>query len=297
MFGLRAPQRWIYPITVWLVLLVVIFAAEYGVMLILPWLLPHQSSRFLESVVDSVVLTLVLAPVLWWTLVRPLQEVIRLRSEFLADLFAQIEIDRRQTARELHDGVGQALTLLISGLRSAKACRVNMECAGRVEGFQHLAENALTEVRRLALGLRPSLLDDLGLAPALERLVEDVRSHHPMSISLNVADVISNVPRDPVATAIFRIVQEALANVIKHSQAKQVAVTVSWSQANVIVEINDDGSGIAPARLRALPPGHIGLRGMRERAVLLGGSFDIDSAPGLGTRLTVTLLAEGGKRG
>jgi signal transduction histidine kinase len=297
MFETRSTQRWIYPVSVWLSLLAVIFATEYVVMLLLPRLLPEQSTRLFEAALDSVVLTLVLAPVLWWTLVRPLREVIRLRTQFLADLFAQMEMDRRQTATELHDGVGQALTLLVSGLRSAKPCRVNTDCTGRVDGFQRLAENALTEVRRLALGLRPSLLDDLGLAPALERLVEDVRAHHPVAVSLNVADVIGTAPPDPVATAVFRIVQEALANVIKHSQARHATVAVRWSQRNIVVEINDDGCGIAPARLHSPPPGHLGLRGMRERANLLGGDFSIDSAPEKGTRLLATIPAEGEQRG
>jgi signal transduction histidine kinase len=297
MLGIRSTQRWVYPVTVWLILLAVIFATEYSVMLLLPILLPQQTSRLLESSLDSIVLTLVLAPVLWWTLVRPLQEVIRLRTQFLADLFAQIETDRRQTATELHDGVGQALTLLISGLRSAKACRVNAVCAGRVDGFQELAENALIEVRRLALGLRPSLLDDLGLAPALERLIEDVRTHHPVAITLDVKNVINRAPPDPVATAVFRIIQEALSNIIRHSQANQAAVVVRWSQEKVIVDISDDGCGIAPEQLRVLPPGHLGIRGMRERATLLGGGFFIDSTPGHGTRLTITIPKEGASRG
>jgi signal transduction histidine kinase len=283
-------------VAVWLILLAAIFAAEYSVMLLLPSMLPEHPSRILESAVDAVVLTLVLAPVLWLTIVRPLREMIRLRTQFLADLFSQIEGDRRQTAYELHDGVGQALTLLISGLRSAHRCRVNRECTDRVDGFQHLAENALTEVRRLALGLRPSLLDDLGLAPALERLVEDTRAHHPAALSLDIAGVIGQRLPEPVATAVFRIVQEALSNVIRHSQARQAAVAVRKAGGKVLVEVRDDGCGIEPARLRALPPGHLGLRGMHERAVLLGGDFSLDSAPGRGTRVAVAIPA-GGARG
>lgn len=297
MLETRASRGWLYPIAVWLVLLAVIFAAEYAVMLVLPWLLPEHPSRVLESAVDSVVLTLLLAPVLWWTLVRPLREVIRLRTQFLADLFTQMESDRRQTAHELHDGVGQALTLLISGLRSAKACRVNNECAGRVDGFQHLAENALIEVRRLALGLRPSLLDDLGLAPALERLVEDTRAHYPGTVGLDVAGLTDRRLPEQAATAAFRIIQEALSNVIQHAQAQQATVTVREGDGRVHLEVSDDGRGIEPARLRALPPGHLGLRGMRERATLLGGEFSVESVPGRGTRVLVTIPTGGARSG
>ncbi len=281
MVGSGSPRRRAYPVAVWFLLLAVIFAAESAVML-LPALLPHPSSRLAEAALDAVLLTLVLAPVLWWTLVRPLQDALRLRTRFLGDLFGQIELGRRQTAGELHDGIGQALTLLISGLRSARACRETPVCALRVDGFQRLAENALTEVRRLALGLRPSLLDDLGLAPDLERLVEDTRAHSPCTLALDVADVIGVRLPDPVATAVFRIVQEALANVVKHSQARHTAVAVRRAGGNVRVEVSDDGRGIPPARLYAPPPGHLGLRGMRERATLLGATSPSNRPPAAG---------------
>lgn len=267
----------IHSLVVWLVLLGVVFVTEYAVMLILFWLLPVRSSPMLVSAVDAVILTLLLAPVLWWTLVRPIAETNRLRSQFLSDLFAQIEIDRQQTAYELHDGVGQSLTLLISGLRSAKSCRAIEDCAGRVKGFQRLAEDALADVRRLALGLRPNLLDDLGLAAAVERLVEDVRAHCPIRISLDVSGVIGLHFSEQVATAVFRIVQEALANVMKHSKAKQASVAIRQANDGVVVEVCDDGCGIAPERLRTMPAGHLGLRGMRERAALLGGKFTLSN--------------------
>jgi signal transduction histidine kinase len=262
-------------------------------MFLLPWLMPERPSRILEAAMDAVVLTLVLAPVLWWTLVRPLREVIRLRTQFLADLFAQIESDRRQTAYELHDGVGQSLTVLISGLRSAKVCRDNEICAGRVNGFQRLAENALAEVKRLSLGLRPSLLDDLGLAPALERLVEDVRAHHDINLSLDVAGVIGVRLPDKVATAVFRIVQEALSNIIKHSAARQASIQVRQVDGNIVVNVSDDGRGIEPSRLRSPPPGHLGLAGMSERAALLDGTYTLDSSPGRGVRIRVTIPLRG----
>lgn len=288
---------WLYPVAVWLGLLAVVFASEATVMLLLPGLIPEHPSRVLESGVDAIVLTLLLAPILWWTIVRPLREVIRLRTQFLADLFAQIERDRRQTAYELHDGIGQSLTLLISGLRSAKKCQTVEECTERFAAFQRLAENALTEVRRLSAGLRPSLLDDLGLAPALERLVEDVRAHHPVTITLEDSGVTGQRLPEQVATAVFRIVQEALANIIKHAQARQAAVMVRQADGRVWLEVRDDGCGIEPARLRAVPAGHLGLRGMRERTALLGGELTLDTAPGRGTRLTVAIPTGGTVRG
>lgn len=292
----RAVLRWQYPIAVWLILLGVVFVTEYAVMLLLPWVLAEQSSRTLEAAVDAVVLTVILAPALWWTIVRPLTEVIRLRSQFLADVFAHIEQDRRQTALELHDGVGQSLTLLISGLRSAKVRRTIGECSGCVNEFQRLAEDALNEVRRLSLELRPSLLDDLGLAPALERLVDDVRTHHPVQVSLELAEIIGRRLPDEIATAVFRIVQEALSNVMKHSKANRATIRIRRDNDQILAEVSDDGCGIEPAIVSSPPAGHLGLRGMRERAALLGGEFSLDTAPGRGTRITVAIPAEGAPR-
>jgi signal transduction histidine kinase len=293
MSAVRITRGWLYPIAVWLLLLAVVFVTECAVMLVLPRVLHEGYSRAFEASVDAIILTLIVAPVMWWTIVRPLMEVIRLRTQFLTDLFEQIEQDRRQTAHELHDGVGQSLTLLISGLRSAKSCRANAECSGRVNDFQRLAEDALKEVRRLSLSLRPSLLDDLGLAPALERLVEDVRTHYAAEISLEIKDVANVKLPDEVATAVFRIVQEALSNVMKHSQAQHVAISLRQANGSLLVEIADDGCGIDRARLEAMPAGHLGLKGMRERATLLGGKFDLQSASGQGTRIIAALPAGG----
>jgi signal transduction histidine kinase len=267
------------------------FVTEYAVMLALPWLLPPQHSRLLESAVDAMLLIAVLAPVIWWTVVRPLREVIRLRNRFLADLFARIEADRRHTAQELHDGTGQSLALLITGLRSVREAPADPEATARCEHLLKLAGEALTDVKRLALGLRPSLLDDLGLAPALERLVADLREQHPLELSLDTDDVTGIRLPEAVETAVFRIAQEALANVVAHAGATSASVTVRRRAGAVTVEVVDDGSGIAPAGWRK--GGHLGLIGMRERATLLGGEFAALSAPARGTRVTATIPAGG----
>jgi signal transduction histidine kinase len=276
------------------------FVTEYTVMLALPWLLPPRRSPLLEAAVDAMLLIAVLAPVIWWTVVRPLREVIRLRNRFLADLFARIEADRRHTAQELHDGTGQSLSLLISGLRSVRESLTDPETVGRYEHLLKLASQALTDVKRLALGLRPSVLDDLGLEPALERLVEDLRQQHPLKLNLNMDGVAGIRLAEAAETAVFRIVQEALANVVTHAGARSASVMVRRRGDAVTVEVVDDGCGIVPtgpAFSSAAPAGgrggHLGLIGMRERATLLGGKFAIDSAPARGTRLTATILAKG----
>jgi signal transduction histidine kinase len=286
-----SPRNRLHPAAVWLLVLAAMFVTEYAVMLALPWLLPPQRSPLLEAAADATLLIAVLAPVIWWTVVRPLREVIRLRERFLADLFARIEADRRQTARELHDGTGQSLSLLISGLRSVRESLTEPGATGRCEHLLKLAGEALTDVKRLARGLRPSVLDDLGLAPALQRLVADLLQQHPLELSLDADDVAGIRLSEAAETAVFRIVQEALANVVTHAGARRASVTVRRRDDAVTIEVIDDGCGIAPTG----PPkgGHLGLIGMRERATLLGGKFVVDSAPARGTRLTATIPAKG----
>jgi len=277
------------PAWVWLVVLGTVFTTEAGVMVVLPWLFPERASPWLEATVDAVLLTLILAPLLWWLVVRPLQDVNRLRTEFLGDLFTHMESDRRQTAHDLHDGVGQSLTLLVSGLRSAHETISDQDVARRCRELQHLAQQALVDVKRLALGLRPSLLDDLGLAPALERLTADVRANHPIKIALAVDAISGERLPAAVETAAFRIVQEALSNVVKHAAATTARVNLHRRNGTLIIEIIDDGNGVAPAALRGHNPGHLGLTGMRERATLLGGEFSVEPLPEHGTRVIATI--------
>jgi signal transduction histidine kinase len=288
----RQPRDCPYPSAVWWVVLGTVFLTEHAVMGVLPWLLPGPHGRFLEATVDSLVLTAVLAPLAWWAAVRPLRELIRLRSRFLTDLFARIEADRRHTAHDLHDGVGQSLSLLVSGLKTAHAATADPAVAVRCEHLLGLARAALEDVRRLSLGLRPSVLDDLGLAPALERLVADVREHHPIDVTLDVTALTGGRLPEGVETAVFRIVQEAVANVVKHSGAKAASVAIRRRDGVVTAEVADDGRGFRPAE-KGAAAGHLGLTGMRERAILLGGRFTIDAAPCGGTRIRAEIPVEG----
>jgi len=282
-------ERWREPLRVWLIVLGTVFTTESAVMVALPFLLPAEPSRTLEAAVDAVLLTVVLAPLLWGLLLRPLQEASRLRADFLNELFTSIEADRRQTAYDLHDGVGQSLTLLISGLRSAAPTTTAPDVARRCLELKQLAKQALTDVKRLALGLRPSLLDDFGLALALDRVAVDVRENHTLAVEIDTTAVTDRRFPGPVETAAFRIVQEALSNVVKHANATTARVAIRLDVGFLELEIGDDGIGMPVALKRGYSPGHLGLTGMRERASLLGGSLDIDSTPGRGTRVIARL--------
>jgi signal transduction histidine kinase len=190
------------------------------------------------------------------------------------------ELERRRLARELHDETGQALASILLGLKSLER-QVGPE---PVATIRELVGSALDDVRRLTVELRPPALDDFGLAPALERLTSLVATRSGLDIQLSV--------RSPVAlpseqeTALYRIVQEALTNIVKHAGASSVSIIVMASGGTVRLVIEDDGAGFDPAKVR---DGALGLVGIRERVSLLDGRFEIDSSPGAGTTLLVEL--------
>jgi len=275
----------------WSIIISVIAVTEYTLMFVLPWLLGRDSSVFAEAVSDSILLSLVLAPVLWWLVVRPMQRAAKLRDYFLTDLFSTMEEERRRIARELHDGVGQSLTMLASGLRSLPNVTAVEEVRRRTVELQEVAQRALSDTKQLSLGLRPSLLDDLGLCFAIEKIIAEVREHHSINVLADVHEQCRERLPDAVETTLFRIFQEALTNVMKHSKATQVSVRLSRTAQLINLQIEDNGCGIAPSRLKRLVPldGHLGLIGMAERATLQGGQFLIDSIPGQGTRIEVRI--------
>jgi signal transduction histidine kinase len=285
------PRVW-PPWLVWGIVLVVISTTELALMFALPEILPERPSRALESTVDSVLLTAVLSPILWWVIARPLQQAAGLRERFLADLFVSMEQERRRIAVELHDGVGQSLTLLVSGLRVLKDYPVDPEVARRASDLRDLADRALKDAKHLSQSLRPSLLDDLGLAPAIERIAADVRDNNPVRVSVEVEALSGCRLPEAVETALFRICQEALANVVRHSGASQATIRFDLEPRAVVLKVSDNGRGIDPRRVQQAADGHIGLSGMRERAALLGGRLSIDSAVGRGTRISAWIPVE-----
>jgi len=279
-----------HPLRVWLLVLILIALVESGLMLLLPLIVTAGTSRWIEAVLDALLLSLTLAPVLWWLLLRPLQQAARLRDQFLTDLFQTIENERRNTARELHDGVGQQLGLLVTGLKSLRDDLPAAELVRQGRELRELAQEALRETKRLALGLRPSLLDDLGLAVALERLTEQVARHHEIDIDCQVDDLTDIRLPERYETTLFRIVQEALQNVVQHSEATAVSVKLRRPDHQLQLEILDNGRGLSADRAtRPSPPGHMGVVGMSERASLAGGTFVLETAPGGGTRVFVTV--------
>lgn len=195
------------------------------------------------------------------------------------------EEERFRLARELHDEAAQALTSLLVHLRLLERAKEPAEAQKRVQELRELTAHALEDVRRVALDLRPTILDDLGLGPALEWRVDELNKRGDLRATISVGGLESRLPRD-VALALYRVAQEALSNATRHAQAATVSVTLAGSPQQVTLEICDDGVGFDPAAPVADNEHHgLGLLGMRERMRMIGGELAIYSAPGAGTRV------------
>jgi signal transduction histidine kinase len=202
------------------------------------------------------------------------------------------EEGRRQLARELHDEIGQSLALLQIEISRAQAAASSGQPASlpeRLERARALAEETVQTIRDISLLLRPTLLDDLGLAPALQFQVEQFLRRSGIACDYVEENVSDHLP-DSVKTCVYRIVQEALHNCEKHSGAARVRVAVLQDPGLLRIEINDDGRGflVNEKGMPSITTG-LGLLGMRERATIVGGSLEIDSAPGRGTRLSLRI--------
>jgi signal transduction histidine kinase len=206
----------------------------------------------------------------------------------LEDLSARLvqaqETERRALSRELHDEVGQSLSAVLVELRNlGQAVRSEEHSRRHVETIRGLVENTVRVVRNMALLLRPSMLDDLGLVPALKWQARECSKRTSMDVSV-AAELGSDDLPDDYKTCIYRVVQEALHNCARHSQAKTARITVRQMPDRLRLTIQDDGVGFDPSQTKGL-----GLLGIQERAARLGGSCAVHSTPGAGTILSVEL--------
>jgi len=191
------------------------------------------------------------------------------------------ELERARLARELHDETGQALTSILLGLKTLEE-RVDTDDRGAaVAELRTLVVATLQDVRRLAVELRPAALDDFGLVPALERLRDTVGEQSGISVDVQSNLAGERLPAE-TETALYRIVQEALTNVLKHAAATRVTIRLSQGERSVALVVQDDGKGFDPQDVR---DGGLGLVGMRERVGLLGGRLTVESSEGAGTML------------
>jgi PAS domain S-box-containing protein len=214
-----------------------------------------------------------------------------IRALLLNQVITVQEEERRRIARELHDETAQSLASLLLGLSALAEARTVKAARSQARELHQVATRALAEVRRLAWGLRPSVLDDLGLAAALERYTADFAHTRALAVELETAGLAEGRMPAPVETALYRILQEALSNVARHAGARRVRVHVERGPAAVTMEVEDDGHGFDPRQPPAPPTAArgLGIHTMRERAAVLRGALTIDSAPGRGTRIAVEI--------
>jgi signal transduction histidine kinase len=211
-----------------------------------------------------------------------------LRGEMLRRIVAAQEAERQRIARELHDETGQALTAIGLGLRgvSSSLKQDGEKPAANIRQLESLVEHSLLELQRLIADLRPSHLDDLGLGAALRWYAGEIEKRLPLEVSVSVDNENVELSTE-MKTTLFRITQEALTNVIKHSAADQARVILDYQYDGVSLEVIDDGVGFSRSAEQSSARPSWGLVGMQERASLLGGNFEINSYPGVGTRVSV----------
>ncbi len=204
----------------------------------------------------------------------------RVARDALRRVVAAQELERRRLARELHDETGQALTSILLGLRALEDARKDGDVRDAAGELRELVVATLQDVRRLAVELRPKALDDFGLVPALERLVASFREQTGMTLELE-ARLGEERLSGEVETALYRITQEALTNVVKHAQARRVSIVLTRRGGTVTALIEDDGRGFEE---RADTEG-LGLLGMRERVELINGRLTVETREGAGTAI------------
>jgi signal transduction histidine kinase len=223
------------------------------------------------------------------------------RGELLRSLISAQENERKRIARELHDETSQGLSVLIVSLETIamELARGGCEASRSLQTARSVAQSVLEGVRRLISDLRPSLLDDLGLVPAIAWCAE--RRLEALGIEVGLQCELPEDVRLPsvVETALFRIAQEAISNIAQHSQASTVAIALRVAGGRAVLRIEDDGRGFEPelAPAQAAAGRGLGLQGMRERTHMLGGQFRLRTAPGQGTSLRIDIPLTMGENG
>jgi two-component system, NarL family, sensor histidine kinase DegS len=226
----------------------------------------------------------------------------RLRA-LSARLVEAQENERRNLARELHDEIGQILSGLIMqlGIARSRMPKSAKSVQSILDGAEELIQEILGRMREIIAGLRPQVLDDLGLVPALQRLANEFQEGTGVQVEIKVDPIPERLP-EPMELALFRTVQEGLTNVRKHAQAHTVSIRLAIEDGRVTLSIRDDGRGFESQPVwprpdgetileggRPISEGHFGLIGIQERVAQLGGRLQVISAPGQGTTLQVEL--------
>ncbi len=203
-----------------------------------------------------------------------------------------LEEERKQIALTLHDDTGQSLSMLIINLERLEDQLPDDEnlLQEKLSATRQLAQETLANLRKIVYGLRPSILDDLGLIPAIRWYARTNLEEAGILVEINANGEVEPLP-PPVNSTLFRITQEAINNIIRHSQANTVEINLYRQRNNILLEVIDDGQGfdLNQEREEALKLHHLGLLGMQERAELVGGKTELSSVPGQGTKILINV--------
>ena len=259
----------------------------------------NEQARFQNRVRALSILGLVLGGILASIVIRHVQrlegasrssfnEVLAAREGLrqLSDRLVKVqEEERRVLSRELHDELGQTMSaiLLEVGKLESDAAR-NGNRPESLTSVRKLAEENISKVRNMALLLRPGMLDELGLVPALRWQTREVSRRTGLKVKM-IADEMDDDLPEPVRTCIYRVVQEALNNCVKHAGAKEIRVTLHRDAGGLVVSVQDDGAGFDPARNKGL-----GLLGMAERVTGVGGRLHIEAQTGAAARFSLPIF-------
>lgn len=214
------------------------------------------------------------------------------RQAVAAQILRAQEEERKRIARELHDETSQSLTSVLVNLEAVEKQVPDLpdEVFSRLRLTKEIAQRTLDETRRLMFDLRPSVLDDLGLIPALRWFISQRVHPHGLEVDFEAIGLEARLPEE-LETALFRIMQEAITNAVKHAKAKLLRVKMTREPGCIYGAVVDDGIGFHPVHVigKSDKERGLGLFGMQERATLVGGSVQVESAPGLGTSVRVTV--------
>ena len=207
-----------------------------------------------------------------------------LRNRLIEQVMTAQDDERRRIARELHDETGQSLTALLVGLRTIEGSKTAEQAVQLAQRLRETTAQTLIDVGRLWRGLHPGVLDDLGLGTAVARHAEEFAQAHQIVVNVHTEGLDADGLSPLLRATVYRVLQEALTNVARHARAQRVHVRLRRGANAVELRVQDDGAGFKPGK-----SGRLGLRGMRERAALLGGSVDVESEPGAGTTITARI--------
>lgn len=222
-------------------------------------------------------------------LIAELQKKEDNRNMLLRKLYTMQEDTRKALSRELHDGAGQSITSILAYLRILYSQTNDPKQQQFIDAIRDIVAGVLNEMRQMALDLRPPSIDDIGVVQTMEKYFYRTVEHNDLDGIFDADDTIPPIPNE-ISLALYRVLQEAMTNIIRHADANKVEVTIRYQGETLFVSIRDDGRGFSEEQAEfARRNDHIGLYGMKERVELLKGMFKIQSAPNCGTTILISI--------